>query len=177
MRCFIAIELDSSFRFKIAEIQNRLAEDAIKPVEPQNLHLTLKFLGDMSEENVNEVVKVLSTIKFDAFEMELSGIGVFPSTDRINVIWIGATGRVSELVREINLQLTKIGIPEDDRAFEAHLTIARVKRKPEKLKERLKALENIHIGAQKVTSFVLKKSTLTSQGPIYEDVRKFELVK
>ncbi|MFH1630658.1 MAG: RNA 2',3'-cyclic phosphodiesterase [Candidatus Aenigmatarchaeota archaeon] len=176
MRCFIAVELDRSLQKRVIDIQRDLLEDAVRPVGPENLHITLRFLDEQDEQNVNEIVKVLEGVCHRPFEIRFADIGVFPRLNHINVVWIGVKGPLRELVDKINLQLTDVGIPAEEKPFSAHLTIARVSRKPELLVERVQKLKGIQLGSQKVTSFVLKKSILTPDGPIYEDIKRYELL-
>jgi len=178
MRTFIAIDLNEENVEKIAGLQSELKKsDAdVKWVEPENIHLTLKFLGEISEEQAGQVKNILDKIASDfrPFEVSLTEIGAFPKLDYPRVIWVGiekGKKETEEIAKNIEDELEKLGFPKEKRPFAAHLTIGRV-RTP-KNKERLKTviqtwnLEHRTSNSQIVSSVVLYQSKLTPKGPIY----------
>ncbi len=169
MRLFIAIDLPESIKEDIKKIQEQLPEFRGKKTEFENLHLTLKFLGEVDEETFKEVKRKLKRIRMDAFEAELNSIGIF--SDRI--IWLGITN-CNELQKEIDEKLT--GIFEKEERFMGHLTIARARDMGNK-KSFLNQLRKIKLPKMKfkIDKFILKKSILTEQKPIYEDMEIFRL--
>ena len=180
MRCFISIDLPADIKNEISKVQNEISkilDIKMKLVESENLHLTLKFLGEMDEVQVNQIKEALKGLKFQTFEGTLNQIGIFPNPSFIRVIWIGF--EPSTLVKEMHLrideELSKLKIKKDGQ-FESHLTLSRVKfvNDKEALIAKLKGIKVPKLSF-KVENFVLKKSTLTGKGPIYEDVSKFEL--
>jgi 2'-5' RNA ligase len=173
-RLFVAVDLPAEIKAKIDVLGRQIEEPALKLVEPENLHVTLQFLGEVEEGNMNTVVAALRKVKMAAFEIEIAGVGAFPSATRINVVWLACKGLLPELAAKVAAGLLPLGF-KPDKPFASHLTIARVKYKPEKLPERLINLQNVTVGKMKVERFVLKKSTLTPEGPIYEDIATFEL--
>ena len=183
IRTFISIDIEEPLVVgKIVSIQEPLKELGIdaKFVEPQNLHYTLKFLGNINEGLINEISDVLSGITAKSFEVEIGGIGSFPNLRRINVIWVGAkTGgeHLVSLAKQVDDALSKLRFPREARPFTPHLTICRVKssRNKEKIVKFLLDNQDIKIGKIKVTEFRLKKSTLTPKGPIYETLASFKL--
>ena len=159
MRVFIAIDIPKNIRKEIVAIQNNLPEFSGKKTEPENLHLTLKFLGEIDEEKVEEVKKKLSEIKFRKFQAELSEIGVF-TPSFLKIIWV-KLGGCDEIQKEVDKKLE--GLFAKEKRFMSHLTIARVKN----VNDRRRFLVN---------SIKLKKSTLTPEKPIYEDVLEIKLM-
>jgi len=178
MRLFIAVEIDEPLREKLVGIQAQLLEPAVKPVERQNLHVTLKFLGEVSDEQVTAVLEALRNVKMAPFEVEIGGLGTFPpGRHRINVVWVDCKGPLAELATRVEEALKPLGFQPDERGFSSHLTIARVKQRPERLAKAVEELKDTKIGKQLVDRFVLKQSTLTPTGPIYADVEVYKLTK
>lgn len=176
MRVFIAIELSEEAKDEIVRIQKELKKQNLfegKLTEKENLHLTLKFLGEIDEESIEEVKKRLAKIKSPVFKAALGGAGVF-SEEFARIIWVKLEGKVIELQKEIDNALKELFKPEF--RFMSHLTIARVKNVKDKRKL-LDYLESVKINKMEfpVSEFVLKKSELTEKGPIYTDIERYEL--
>ena len=175
MRTFIAIDIeDAEIVNKLVEIQRVLKNTNahLKLVEPENFHLTLKFLGEISTSDVEPISNIIRMVseKYSCFTISLEGIGAFPTINKPRVIWVGIGEGASMLQRiasDINQLLRSIQIYGDDKAFHPHITLARVKRFNRELIRAIQQIANIAIGLVKVKSIRLKKSTLTSQGPIY----------
>ena len=183
IRSFIAIDVnDPELVNVIVGIQEEISRTSgrIKLVEKENLHLTLKFLGNVEEDRLERVKEVLERVisEFNAFKMRLVGIGAFPRIRRPNVVWIGVEEGREEFVRiasELDLALNKLGFPREKRGFEPHLTIARVKGSSGDLPSILERISDYEVGEFWVTEVRLKKSTLTPQGPIYETLHAVKL--
>ncbi|MGQ4833026.1 MAG: RNA 2',3'-cyclic phosphodiesterase [Candidatus Asgardarchaeia archaeon] len=183
IRSFISVDIEEPVLIgKIVRLQDSLKDLGInaKFVEPQNLHYTLKFLGNVSEVKIEEIKEVLSKISLDSFEVEIGGMGSFPSLRRINVIWLGAKkggDKLVELAKQVDEALLKLNFPKEKRPFTPHLTICRIKtsRNKEALVKFLMSNQDIEIGSLLVNEFRLKKSTLTPKGPIYETLASFKL--
>ena len=183
LRCFIAIDIEDPVLIEnIVRLQNDILSvqtTGIKMVEPQNIHLTLRFLGEISLSMVKEVEKILNSITYNKFYMSLEGVGAFPSIYNPRVIWIGVNeGRekLRELHSMLEPKIRRLGIMPDHKSFEPHVTIARVKsRRRENLVSILKKVKEMYIGRMIVDNIRLKKSTLTPRGPIYDTLfeRKF----
>ncbi|MBI4447818.1 RNA 2',3'-cyclic phosphodiesterase [Candidatus Woesearchaeota archaeon] len=176
MRLFIEIPLPEEVRESVFQLQKSLhiLPAKINWVAKKNMHITLKFLGEVSEEQKNLAEKELAKIRFSKFTVTLSNIGVFPNYDRARVIWIGLNPeeKVISLQRQIDEQLLSF-FPKDQ-TFEAHLTIGRVKLV--KKKEEVQAILRETKAEKKnfaVDSFKLMKSELTKSGPIYEELKTF----
>lgn len=178
VRCFIAVEVDDPFTLDgIARAQSSLNATGanLKLVERENLHLTLKFLGDVREGLLPEVVKVVSGTSFEPFRMALKGVGVFPSLRRPRVVWAGITEGVEALTaifRDIEPRLVEMDFKPESRPFSPHITIARVRsgRNRDRLIEEVMALEDTDFGGFEARYVKLKKSVLTPRGPVYTDL-------
>lgn len=177
MRCFIAIDLPDEIKNELKRIQNLLSNASMKLVEPDNLHLTLAFLGEVTDFEVNQIKETLKQIRQEKFIAHLGNIGVFPSESFIRVAWVALepAEKFKELNKKIILAI-KQTLKVDER-FESHVTLARVKFIQDKKKfiEKLEKIQVKHLEF-KVDSFALKKSTLTRTGPVYEDIVKFSLL-
>ncbi|MFH1230668.1 MAG: RNA 2',3'-cyclic phosphodiesterase [Planctomycetota bacterium] len=183
MRLFVAITLDETIRENLISIQEliqRYQPDA-KLVDAENIHLTLRFLGEISEDILPRISEVLSTVNdCHCFEMELRNIGAFPSVKKPRVIWIGCEDRTSALnkiYQTLESGFRAIGLQPDDKEFSAHITIARDKiPKPNNNFEALaNKYANKSFGIQMVKQVTLFQSTLTPNGPIYTNISDFKL--
>lgn len=172
-REFIAIEIPEKIKEEIKKIQEKMPEFKGKLTERQNLHLTLKFLGEIDKDISSMARKKLKNIKARSFESEIKGIGTFPERV-IRIIWIKMTNCES-LQEEIDEKFS--GLFEKERRFMGHITIARVKGiKDERVFwEELKKIKMPEDLKFKVNNFELKKSKLTKKGPIYETIESYGL--
>src|SRR3989338_347573 len=118
MRAFIAVDIPEKIKREIVKIQNSLPEFKGKTTEPENLHLTLKFLGEVNQEALEKVKNKLKSIKFEQFETEIDSIGTFNA----RIVWLHMAG-CEELQRKIDGSLKGLFLPE--KRFMSHLTIAR----------------------------------------------------
>ncbi|MEM2988561.1 MAG: RNA 2',3'-cyclic phosphodiesterase [Candidatus Bathyarchaeia archaeon] len=175
MRCFISVDLeDPGFVESVGRVQRDLLEicKGLKLVEPQNLHITLRFLGEIDEKTADGICKALGGVEFGPFEVELRGLGAFPKDGYANVIWIGIQGGRRELegiARDIETRLRVLGIPPDERGFSPHLTIARVKSPGcrAKFKEFLSGSKELEFGSIPVDSIRLKRRERCREGCTY----------
>ena len=172
MRTFIAIEVnDQDVLNSIHKIQTELNIKA-KPVELHNMHFTVQFLGEVSEEMIGKISGALNSIEFSAFSITFASIGVFPNPNSPRVIWIGVTDGINELEKlaeMIRSKLSDIGF-SPDKKFKPHVTIFRVKNKIEDLSSKLEKFSSCSFGKQLISEIKLKKSELTPNGPIYTDL-------
>lgn len=177
IRCFIALELSREAISYIEELQNLLKRKNLfagKFTEPENLHLTLKFLGEIPEEKVKEVQKILKKVKFKGFEASLSDVGVFINKYN-SILWIKLNGQgIWDLQKLIDDPLENLKIIPEER-FMSHITIARMKKIFSK-EEFLSYVKNIKTKkvSFKVKEFILKKSELKPEGPVYENIESFK---
>jgi len=172
MRIFVAIEVsDKDVLNSIHKIQTELNIKA-KPVKLHNMHFTVQFLGEVSEEMIGKISGALNSIEFSAFSITFGSIGVFPKPNSPRIIWIGVTDGINELEKlaeMIRSKLSDIGF-SPDKKFKPHVTIFRVKNKIEDLSNKLEKFSSCSFGKQLVSEIKLKKSELTYQGPIYTDL-------
>lgn len=177
MRCFIAVDLESSLKGKIHSLQKQLESRNLNVVDENNLHFTLKFLDDIPENTIKQVQKRLSELASQTFSfpIKLAKIGVFPNEKFIRVVWLGAESKeFLELHLAVNAALADLFEKETP---VPHLTLARVKIPDNMLEGFISKNKDIEIGIMNVDCIKLKKSTLTRAGPVYEDLARFELVK
>jgi 2'-5' RNA ligase len=187
MRTFIAIELPGEIKDALASLIEQLKKTQadVKWVAPGNIHLTLKFLGEIDEESVEKVIQILeeSTKDKDRFVIKISSLGCFPNINSVRIIWIGidkGDNETRKIANELEKNVAKIGIPEENRPFSSHITIGRTRSSlnREKLVGELQNLTN-NSGLARleftVTKITLFKSTLTPKGPIYEVLKEASL--
>lgn len=181
VRTFVAINPPDTIRPAFARVLARLRSalpypEAIKWVEPEQCHVTLRFIGEVPIDAVPRLVSDLRTAARTMAPLQLAagGLGQFPEGTRPRVLWIGITGDVSalrELAEAVTVATADFGRIED-RPFQAHLTLARIKTgDPRLLREIASRLQNVHVdelGRWTVAQMDLMKSTLTPAGPIYE---------
>jgi len=187
MRTFIAIELPKEIKDSLAQLQEELKKTGadVKWVKPENIHLTLKFLGEINNKKLEKITEILWDVakNKDSFSIRLSSIGTFPVLSSPRVIWVGIDmgGKESEKIAwELEKKIARIGIPKEKRPFSSHITIGRTRSTQgrDNLIQELKnlegnfRLENSEFLATKITFF---KSTLTPTGPIYESLQEANL--
>lgn len=173
MRTFVAVEItDSTVRDSIKKIQSSL-KIAAKPVEVQNMHFTLLFLGEISEDMAQKVLSQLKTIEFSSFDIGFEGVGAFPKPKFPRVVWVGIDGegakRLVELAKAVEDKLVPLGFVPD-KPFKPHVTIFRIKNKVGDITGELAKFAGAKFGAQKVSEIKFKQSVLTPAGPIYSDL-------
>jgi len=172
MRAFIAIKLPPKILMEIKDIQENLPFFSGKKTELKNLHLTLKFLGEISSENIEEVKLNLRKIKFSKFEAEIKDLGFFDNPER-GIVWFGITN-CENIQKQIDNSLE--GLYKKENRFMGHLTIARTRKIPDK-KKFTEDLKKIKISKMFfiVEKFYLMESNLTSEGPRYDEIEKYNL--
>ena len=150
MRTFVAIEVSNKDVLNsIHKIQTELNIKA-KPVELNNMHFTVQFLGEVSEEMVRKISDALNSIEFSTFSISFMGVGVFPKPSFPRVIWIGTNDGVNELEKlaeMIRTKLSQIGF-HPDKKFKPHVTIFRVKNKIEGMSDKLENFRHIFLGSK-----------------------------
>ena len=182
MRAFMAVEVNKGLVNKILEIQKMLAEAnaLVKFVEPENLHFTFKFLGDITPEKGEAIVEMAEekVKNYSPFDINIQGTGVFPNLGYIKVIWLGVEepDTFSQMQEDFDKEFVKMGFNKE-RSYIPHLTVGRVKgvQNKELLLSVVKELEDIEVGTMKVDKLILKESDLTPVGPIYTDLKLIKL--
>jgi len=184
MRTFIAVTISSEVREKIRQIQAEFkkGDPDVKWVEPENLHLTLKFLGEVGEEKLSAVIEKtkLGLSGIFNFKVHLSGLGSFPNLRSPRVVWVSVSQGKDELKKlseRIEENLSHLGFPKEKREFSAHLTIGRVRspRKREKLVRKIEELENSDVGEFSVDKVLVMESQLSPKGPTYRIIEEVDL--
>ena len=177
MRLFIAIDLPEQAKESIEKVKSELKGiKGVKPVAKENIHLTLKFLGEVDNANAKDIIKALEQVKFKPFKICISKMGFFPSEQRIQVIWADAEPAepLFELKKEIDKALPSF---KDDHPFKNHITFARIKyiANDADKKKILELITNKQIEKAEfiVNKFRLYKSDLQPTGPVYEVVKEF----
>ena len=172
MRTFVAVEItDGVVLDSIKKLQDEI-KVAAKPVEIHNMHFTLLFLGDITEEMAKKVQAQLETIQFSSFDIGFVGVGAFPKPKFPRVIWIGLDKggeKLVELAKIIEQKLAPLGF-KSDKPFKPHATIFRIKDKSGDITDQISKYNNVKFGTQRVSAIKFKQSVLTSNGPIYSDI-------
>lgn len=180
MRSFVAIEISNDNVINsIKKFQDKINIDA-KPVNSKNFHFTLQFLGEISEEISQKIIKALQTIEFSSFSVNLKGIGVFPRLESPKIIWVGTDEDGGNKLIQISKKIEKVLEPLgffSDKPFKPHITVFRIKRKIKDMTKELDDQKMIDFGTQKVASIKFKKSELTSNGPIYSDLKEIKAIQ
>ena len=178
MRAFLSLDLENiEVKKEIEKIQYELSKikTKIKLVETSNLHFTLKFFPHIEFEDINKIIRIVDNLHLEEIEIKYNKIGVFPNYNKISVIWIGidqeSTNQISNIYNLINNKLKDSDIQKDQR-FVPHLTIARVKNCEDKkyIQKVIEKYKNIIFGQEKINKIKLKKSILTSNGPVYSNL-------
>jgi len=182
VRLFVALVFPAEIKTVLGDLIADLKPrgQGIKWVEPQNIHLTLKFIGEVPEKKVERITEALGEVLAGRkkFQGHIIGCGGFPDLRRPRVLWVGLEGGepAVELAKEINHKLIPIGVKSEKKRLSPHLTLGRIKR-PSDLSELTSYMENLNFdgGSVILNTVALVKSTLTPGGPIYENVKIFDL--
>ncbi len=185
VRAFIAVDIeDPNLVSRLVSIRDAFVATGapMKPVEDQNMHITIRFLGEIPVTIVDEVYQVMSTVRFQRFRIRLYGVGAFPNTSRPRVIWVGVREGADELARiyrEIERGLRRLGFRPEREEFVPHITLARLKgsRNLDRVVKLLNQYAEIDVGEMTVEVIRLKQSILTRSGPIYRTLREVRAVE
>ena len=177
-RCFVAVDIDdASIKAALLRVQSAIEATGadVKCVEEENIHITLKFLGEIPEATTTQVSELVRGIAFKPFSLNFQGVGVFPALSRPSVVWAGVTGDVSEMLAvftELERGLSTLGFEPERRPFQPHVTLCRVRsgRNRAQLAESVTAMVDEEFGELRVGHICLKRSVLTRGGPIYSTV-------
>ncbi|MFP4530249.1 MAG: RNA 2',3'-cyclic phosphodiesterase [Halodesulfurarchaeum sp.] len=184
MRLFVSVDLPDRLAAPIADLQeNFAAASGLELTDPEQAHLTLKFLGDTDAGRVGTVVDALETAvgksAVEPFEATFEGLGVFPSIDYISVVWLGV-GQGADAFRKLQApieeHLVDVGFEPEDHDFTPHVTLGRMKHAGGKgLVQDLVRSEKPTVGRMTVEAVYLTESTLAPDGPVYETVDTFPI--
>lgn len=183
MRLFIAVPVPENLKKRIIAVQDGIRRAGVdaKFVEAENLHFTIKFLGEVTEEKTAEIRGAMEKAceNQKVFEINVSGIGAFPGGNYARVVWLSVKEGLQEfedLIKTVDEELSRIGF-EKEKGYVPHLTLARVRsgRNRAELLRLLEQLENMEIGKMKVKELKLMKSTLSGKCPVYEEMFSLKL--
>jgi len=177
----MAFDLDNpTVRNKLAKAQALLVQTGadVKLVESENIHVTMRFLGDVTPTMVDKVFEEMRKIQFTPFTVQLKGIGVFPSLSYPRVVWAGiieGADQLRDIFSQIEPRLRALGFAPDSKGFSPHLTIARVRsgRNKAQLADFVKENAGCDFGTIKAECLRLKQSVLSPKGPAYSTLREF----
>lgn len=180
IRSFIAFEINNqSVLQRFTDAQNQLTKTGadLKPVAPQNIHITMRFLGDISPNMVDTIHESMKKVSFSAFDCEVRGLGAFPDVRYPRVVWAGIRKGANDLrsvFEQLEPDLRQLGFPADSKGFSPHLTLARVKtgRNKAELARCIQDLADFDFGVVRADCLRLKKSVLTPKGPIYSTLKE-----
>ena len=180
LRTFVAVEIDPPIRARAAELIDLLrpTSAAVKWVETHNLHLTLKFLGDVHERDLVDVCRAVEAgaAEVNPFDLEVRGAGAFPNAARPRTVWVGAGEGAEQMIGlhdAVETGLAKLGYRKEHRQFQTHLTVGRVRGGGPGIAELGKLVQQhaeFLVGRMTVGKVTVFSSTLSSSGPIYETI-------
>ncbi len=187
IRSFIAIELPDELRLELSQLEARLKSDKqpwVKWVDPQSIHLTLKFLGNIAIDRTGEITKAIEEAAqgIPPFHLEVKDLGVFPNLKRVQVAWVGISGEAGKLVQlqqRIDSNLTRLGFVPESRPFTPHLTLARLHNRASSDERQrfgqLVAGSRFEVATIQVDAISLMRSQLTKEGAIYSRISSIRL--
>jgi 2'-5' RNA ligase len=194
MRLFVALDIEDEIRSRIGDFiqQIRALAPAARWVAPESLHVTLKFIGEKPDAMVNDVESSLKSVSTEAFQLSLRGCGFFPTAKSARVFWVGieAGADLANLAAKVDKSVAGIGILEEERAFNPHLTLARAgggsgapgHRRGDRpnrvfaaVQDKLSAMPAPEFGTMLAREFFLYRSQLSSQGARYTKIARFAL--
>jgi len=181
VRSFVAFDIDSeSVLERITEAQSLLVRSGadLKVVEPKNIHITLRFLGNITLSTVDKIYEGMKKVQFVPFDVKIRGVGAFPNVRYPRVVWAGITEGADQLrsiFSQLEPSLRSLGFAPDPKGFSPHLTIARVRsgRNKAELARLISENESYEFGVVRAACLRLKKSDLTPKGPIYSTLKEF----
>ena len=189
IRSFIAIELPDELKLKLGQLKARLQsgeQSPVKWVDPDSIHLTLKFLGNIASDRIGEITGALEQAArtVPPFRLEVKDLGAFPNLKRVQVVWVGISGqmdKLGQLQQGIESNLAQLGFTSESRPFTPHLTLARLRdRVPLEERQRFGQLigeTTFEAGTIKVDAVSLMRSQLTREGAIYNRISSASLKK
>ena len=182
-RTLIAIKIEPGNRLLQAytKLQNELKNEKIKWVDRDNFHVTLFFLGDTDEEKISQVRLSLAGLApaFEAFDINLYGMGVFKNMQKPRVLWAGIQDfePLQRIKQSVDQKMSQLGYTPDKREFRPHLTLARIKwiEDKNKLEHLLLEYEQQQWQKTRISELIYYESTLKQSGPVYTPIEKFSL--
>jgi 2'-5' RNA ligase len=190
VRSFIAIELPGELKLELTQLQARLKADnqpRIKWVNPNGMHLTLKFLGNIAPAMIDQITEAMTEAaqKVPPFTLDVQQLGAFPNLKRVQVVWLGLGGeidKIKQLHQFIEANLARLGFAPEQRPLKPHLTLARVSNEAspderQRFGELIASTKFETIQIIRVESINLIRSQLTREGAIYSQISSAELLE
>ena len=180
IRSFLAFDIEShEVKNKLAKAQALLAQTGadLKLVETQNIHVTMRFLGNITPQMVERVFEEMKKVQFTPFNVQIKGLGAFPDINHPRVVWAGITegqDQLRSVFSQMEPKLRELGFAPDPKGFSAHLTLARVRSGRNKA-EQAKALTesaDYDFGTIRAECLRLKQSVLSPKGPVYSTLKE-----
>jgi RNA 2',3'-cyclic 3'-phosphodiesterase len=194
MRLFVALDIDDNIRNRITRFLDGIRDFApdVRWVRPESLHVTLKFIGEQSETQVDGIKEALEKIDADGFELNFRGYGFFPTVRAPRVFWVGleSDSKLTSLAAFIDAELVELNIPKEAHAYNPHLTLSRAvggsgsprrqksdipNRSFQRLREKLSALPQPEFGTMTAREFFLYQSQLSPAGSRYTKLERIAL--
>ncbi|MDH5447653.1 MAG: RNA 2',3'-cyclic phosphodiesterase [Candidatus Bathyarchaeota archaeon] len=180
IRSFIAFDITSEEILKrLSEAQEKLVKTGadFKLVKPENIHITMRFLGNIQPNMVDRIHSEMEKVAFTPFDVEIRGIGAFPNLKYTRVVWAGiqkGAEKLEDIFNQLEPRLQELGFRPDKKGFSLHITIARIRtgRNKAELIRCVNELTSYEFGILKVNCLKLKKSVLTPKGPIYSTLKE-----
>lgn len=181
MRAFLAFDVNNAeVKKNLVTAQQLLIKTGadIKLVEPENIHVTMRFFGDIPLSMVEKIFEEMKKTRFTPFAVRISGIGVFPNLNYPRVVWAGITQgdtQLQNIFTQIDSNLQRLGFTPDSKGFSPHLTIARVRsaRNKSQLIDFIQKNGQFNFGKINIQCLKLKRSQLTPKGPIYSTLKEY----
>ena len=181
VRGFLSFDIDQeSVRKRLSEMQMQAVQTGadLRLVETENIHMTIRFLGDITLNMADKIHAAMQQVKFKPFPVQLTGIGVFPNLNYPRVLWAGmaqGADQLQDVFNQIEPKLQNLGFPPDRNAFSPHLTIARVRsgRNKQQLADLVTKNVKFDFGTVTAECLRLKRSQLTPNGPIYSTLKEY----
>ncbi|HVP16531.1 MAG TPA: RNA 2',3'-cyclic phosphodiesterase [candidate division Zixibacteria bacterium] len=180
IRSFLAFDLDNESLLKrLTDVQTLLVETGadLKVVEPKNIHITVRFLGNVTSRTIEEIFDGMKKVQFVPFDVRICGVGAFPDVRYPRVVWAGITEGADKLrgiFSQLEPHLRSLGFAPDPKGFSPHLTIARVRSGRNKVELAKFISENVgyEFGTVRAACLRLKRSELAPKGPIYSTLKE-----
>ncbi len=180
IRSFLAFDIETDTVLnRLAAAQKLLVQTGadLKIVEPQNIHITIRFLGNVTLATVDKIFEEMKQIQFSPFNVQLKGLGAFPNPNYARVVWAGITEGADQLksvFSQLEPRLRGLGFTPDSKGFSPHLTIARVRsgRNKAQLAKLITEKAAYEFGDVNAKCLRLKKSDLTPRGPVYSTLKE-----
>jgi len=174
MRCFIGVTISETIKNGFTDLQNSLRISGVNVIPSSKLHITLKFMGELTEREVKDVIKKLNKINFPCFEINVCGVGVFPNSKSPRIFWAGI--KSEKLTQLTKIIYSELKLTEE---FKFHITLARIKKQSGEITKlishNLRKFQNYEFGKYLTKDIKLIKSELTQMGSVYSIIYRVTL--